>query len=635
MPGVSWDNLRNTETGIVASFTYTQCQVTYDRKYLLPDNTFSIPQKSSAVEQNAEIIEHWDSYTSTTAHSVNTGFDFLGKIGGKFSAEYKRVKSSQYRDESITAKIELRHRFYTIIQNPGSELHTGFKKRLLEIASFLKSNDTSTANYLAEILIRDYGTHYLSSVDAGAVLVQEDNIHTIDKSQGSQKNKEIASSAGVDFFQRLSLTAGTSHSSSEDKLKIYRHNRTSSMTFSYGGPPYRLGMSAAEWENDLENNLVAIDRSGKPLFTLVSSLTMNPNMIDPNDIQELRLLLQDVTARYYGYNTHIGCTDPNAPNFDYQANALAPGSCKTPSANYTFGGIFQQCTSSNGNSLCGELVQKNPLTGSYTCPSDFEAVLLFNGEATKSRVDVSCKNKRKCSVFIFCKTVTECTHTPITEVARYETYWCVPVRKNLNRGYLFGGLYSNDLKNPITRSQTCPSRYQALKFASHAKVCVSEDYELGQAFSLPFGGFFSCKAGNLLATKNVSEFLDNPSNWPQRCPSGFTQHLAMIEQNCRINFCVKAGSLLKHSDLDIVLPPFEPKPTVRENSTGHLFDSISYGNPVSSQNVLPIVSLLRDNTNVAYQSENPSSVASFFGHLLMIASLVAVTCGLFGSGGVL
>lgn len=569
---MGWDNLRNLETGLVTSFTYSQCRVTYDRKYLIPDNTFAIPQKSSMVEQNAEIIEHWDSYFSTTARSINTGIDLLGKIGGKFSTEYKRVKSSQYRDESYTTKIELRHRFYTITQLPDSALHPGFKKRLLEIASYLKTNDSSTANFLAEILVRDFGTHYLSSVDAGAVLVQEDNIKKIDKSKGSSRSYDVSASAAASFHQSLGLSASTSFSGTQETMEGYRHNRTSSKTFSYGGPPYRIGMTAEEWESDLENNLVAVDRSGKPLFTLISSLSMQPEIENPSEVHELRMLLQNVIARYYGFNTHIGCTNPDAPNFDYQANSEAPGACLAPAANYTFGGIFQRCTGTGGNKLCGKLMQKNPLTGDYSCPSEFRAVLLLNAEIRESRVLKSCKNKKKCTLgFIACRNVEECTYTPHTEVASYRTYWCAPLQKDINIGYLFGGMYSNDIKHPITRAQTCPARYIPLKFGSHAQVCVSEDYELGQSFSFPFGGFFSCEAGNVLVGKNVSEFLNNPSNWPMRCPPGFTQHLAMIEKACRVNFCVKAGSLLKHNDLDIVLPPFEPKPSVRSNATGLLF----------------------------------------------------------------
>jgi len=40
-----------------------------------------------------------------------------------------------------------------------------------------------------------------------------------------------------------------------------------------------------------------------------------------------------------------------------------------------------------------------------------------------------------------------------------------------------------------------------------------------------------------------------------------------VERDCRVNFCVKAGSLLKPRDLEIVMPPFEPKPAITGNST--------------------------------------------------------------------
>ena len=333
---------------------------------------------------------------------------------------------------------------------------------------------------------------------------------------------------------------------------------------------------------------------------------MQPEIENPSEIQELRLLLQEVIARYYGFNTHIGCTNPSAPNFDYQANSEAPGSYLAPAANYTFGGIFQECT--GGNALCGKLMQKNPLTGNYRCPSEFRAVLLLNGEVKEPKVLKSCKNKRKCTLgFIVCRNVQVCSFTPYTETAKYRTYWCAPLAKDINMGYLFGGMYSNDVKHPITHSQSCPARYIPLKLGSHAKVCVSEDYELSQSFSFPFGGFFSCAAGNILTGKNVSEFLNNPSDWPMCCPPGFTQHLAMIEKNCRVNFCVKAGSLLKHNDLDIVLPPFEPKPAVRSNATGLLFTKwIEEGpNAVSASQ-----------TSAAH---SPKSLTSSFGLLICMA----------------
>ncbi len=159
----------------------------------------------------------------------------------------------------------------------------------------------------------------------------------------------------------------------------------------------------------------------------------------------------------------------------------------------------------------------------------------------------------------------------------HQTFWCSPRQTNNRRprtGYLFGGIYSKDMNNPITRAKTCPNHYVSMRLGSNARICLTEDYELGQQFALPFGGFFSCKAGNKLAITNSSNFGSNALSWPMQCPGGFTQHLALTENNCRVNFCVKAGTLLRAVDLDIVLPPFEPRPAQKENATTDLYDGI-------------------------------------------------------------
>jgi hypothetical protein len=141
--------------------------VTYDRAYLIPDQTFAIPIKSSIVERNSEFTENWDTYKSVTSRSVNSGFDFFGKIGGKFSDEFLSVKSRMYNEKAVSMGVELRHRFHSIKQLPDSKLHPSFKNRILDILSLLKSNDSLSADYATQLLVRDYGTHYLTSVDAG------------------------------------------------------------------------------------------------------------------------------------------------------------------------------------------------------------------------------------------------------------------------------------------------------------------------------------------------------------------------------------------------------------------------------------------------------------------------------------
>ena len=63
-------------------------------QYLIVDETFAIPIKSSVVERNYEPMENVDSYKSSISHSINSGFDFFGKIenrGGGGGGPYPRT----------------------------------------------------------------------------------------------------------------------------------------------------------------------------------------------------------------------------------------------------------------------------------------------------------------------------------------------------------------------------------------------------------------------------------------------------------------------------------------------------------------------------------------------------------------
>ena len=163
----------NIETGLVTSFSYSLCKETYDQRYLIPDEAFALPIMESMVELNAELFDHWDSYKSVTSRTINTGFDLFGRTGGKFSKDYQWMKSNQFNEKAFTMRTELRHHFYSVKQ---FILHPTFKLRLLEIASFMRSNDSASADHAAQLLIRDYGTHYLVNVDVGAVIIKEDNV---------------------------------------------------------------------------------------------------------------------------------------------------------------------------------------------------------------------------------------------------------------------------------------------------------------------------------------------------------------------------------------------------------------------------------------------------------------------------
>ncbi|KAF5879839.1 macrophage-expressed 1 protein-like, partial [Clarias magur] len=156
LPGGGWDNLRNLDMGRVMNLSYSQCQTTEDGIYLIPDETFVIPQKVSAVEMNSEIITSWLEQKSSTSWSINADASFGTVVNGKFSAEHKRMKTHQVKDNSVTARVQVRNHVYTVKAYPDFSLDARFARQAEEIADAIENNQTRQAAYLSEKMVLDY-----------------------------------------------------------------------------------------------------------------------------------------------------------------------------------------------------------------------------------------------------------------------------------------------------------------------------------------------------------------------------------------------------------------------------------------------------------------------------------------------
>ena len=493
LPGGGWDNLRNKHMGVVSLLNYSKCKISDDGKYLLPDNVFLYPVKESKVHTFAELYDHWNNYSSTTTKSINaeaSGKFSFASIGGSFSSEFESVKKHQVEDKAVTTRVQMRHVLYIAKLQPDSAFQPVFKSRLLEIASHLQHNNTAYANYLAQILVRDFGTHYITSVKAGGVLAKVDHLTRKFLADFGGKKSKITATARLSFGEVFGVTFSYTTSSDVEDLDQYTKNTVYSTVLTFGGPPFRANFSINQWEDQLIDELVAVDRSGDPLHYAITPASL-PELSEEL-IYKLSKMVKRAIKLYYEHNTIRGCTKMDSPNFSFQAN-LDDGSCETPTNNYTFGGVYQTCQfeGSPDGDPCQALLQKNPLTSDYSCSEGYEAVMVHKG-----RTPQSChRDCHGCWLFFKCCD----THCGF---ATYSTYWCVAEGEvPANTGYLFGGLYSEVLKNPVTQDHSCPLKFYPLRFGATMHVCVSDDYELGYEQSVPFGGFFSCKAGNPLAVQ--------------------------------------------------------------------------------------------------------------------------------------
>ncbi|XP_078078546.1 macrophage-expressed gene 1 protein-like [Mustelus asterias] len=575
LPGGGWDNLRNLDRGRVMNLSYSQCRTTEDGLYLIPDQVYVVPLKRTSIDIVSEVIRDWRDYRSSTSASINSEVSFLPILNGKFSADSERVKTHQVRDSSVTTRIQVRDLMYQVKAQANFQLDQGFKEQLILIGNYLENNQSRAARYHSELLVRDYGTHVLTGVHAGANLVQEDQVRSSFVSDSWSHKSSITTSAGVTFFQTVNVGLGVHYESTDQFSKQYLGNRTHSRIESNGGIPFYPGVTLQKWQQEVGNQLVAIDRSGQPLNLVVSPASV-PELPEPT-VRKVSQAIESAISLYYTVNTHPGCLDPSSPNFNFRAN-LDDGSCRDSGINFTFGGLYQECFPLSGDdshSLCQRLEQRNPLTGSFSCPPGYLATPLHTGVQEEAYSHYECQ--RHCHT---CWLVARCCNNVCGDAyhvrrAQFKAFWCAagsPLGQP--SGYLFGGLYSADgAGNPLTNNRGCPPSFYPLTLLQELRVCVSDDTELALRYSAPFGGFFSCETGNPLAgppDHGLGPDLHAEKanlSYPKRCPAGYSQHRAAISDSCQVLYCLKSGALDGMNLPRINLPPFSPPPLLTVGST--------------------------------------------------------------------
>ena len=458
LPGLGFDALRTLDLGQVLDFNnYSTCQVSGDGLFLLPDNVYLIPIQRSKVDVFADYLDTFQSYTSLTAKSINAHLKYSGvfsSISGTFSEDYQDTKSKMVDHNSNAARVSLRYHLYTVHISPDAQLHPTFKLRLLEIAANIQNNNTKLAHYLSELLVRDYGTHVITSIDAGAGLSQTTFVSEDFLRFQENRSLVISASASAGFFDDFKVSAGIKTTVASNYINQFQQKTTNSHILTYGGPMFRVGnFSLTDWEDGVLDHLVAIDRSGVPLYSVINTNNL-PDIPDTTVLAVMNYVYRAV-RRYYMVNTLNGCLDPKSPKFNFQAN-VNDNSCDAHQANYTFGGIFQTCSMNkvdnpicsvfhlceNVDDICGSIQQTNPLTQDYRCPAGYTAVLLHTGTVSKGKQHQRCE--KHCSWLVFCH--ERCSMYEVVSSATYSAYWCAyqpdkPAPTDF--GYMFGGVYTS------------------------------------------------------------------------------------------------------------------------------------------------------------------------------------------------
>lgn len=569
LPGSGWDNLRNTDEYRVIDISYNKCQMTADQIFLIPDEFNVEPIKASKIESFADTFNSFQSFTSATSASINAEFSasesgFFGRekaqISGSFSLDAQFTMKKQLETNSSLLRVSARYPRYRITMKPDTRLDPAFRKRLQKIAALVETKQDPLAMFEAQLLVRDFGTHVLSNILVGGMLVKEDFISQNSSSSNINFNidgklrYQAGESFNAFFFKESARESlGIDVSNSETSTKTYFHRLEHSQVSTYGGPLFKTGnFSIDQWENGLESNLVAIDRSGSSIFNFINPYTLPE--IQPETVYKLENLAMMAVQGYYTQNTIYGCTDPNFVNFNSNAN-VDDGTCGISGENYLIGGFYQKCSEEVAY-FCDGFSFVNPRTDNYSCPSGFTSILLWKGRKSYDAIcrRINCLNWN--SEFVNEYTVLE-----------YSAYWCAPhgSQPSESPGFLFGGFWNPSYQNnPITGGNYCPNGFSQSNLGIDLLLCYADDIGEHRLISIPFGGFFSSTAGNPLIKNNVG---NNPpsftSEYDKKCPPKFTKHLVSVDENTEIYYCGVTKQSKNFETRNAVRPPFMKRPLIK------------------------------------------------------------------------
>uniref|UniRef100_T1JAM6 MACPF domain-containing protein n=1 Tax=Strigamia maritima TaxID=126957 RepID=T1JAM6_STRMM len=543
-PGQGWDVLADREMAQTLGISYEQCRVTSDGNYLIPDDTEAVLLKTKELAVKGDLIEHWANYTPPTA----SGFHVISEVWPlkfhslyhSFSEDYQQLKKTLVKDKTFICRSQLRHLIYQVHVKPNARLNTLLHTQFLDVIDAFNMNRKDKAECILETIVRDYGSHFTKTVDIGAVLIKEDFLPTSFLADHYHEKAKILSSSKASLGS-FGFSWPDKHYLDVSLLNEYNKAIIDGRIRVIGGPNWKNNTVADEWLANTKKNLTLFDRSGDLLTGLITTLRF-PDVSKP-DLKKLKDMLGDAIRNYYSRHIYEGCTQKTAQNFDFAAN-IDDGLCYSGRKDFMFGGIYEKCiedqeyntNTDNVKTRCSNYVITNPLTKRATCPSNFEAKLLFVRSSAYKYTRPDCSRWDPCN--------------PSYGIFTIGTYFCIssahlPATKIY---YEFGGLYSAEVDNIQTKKKSCPPYYSVFTFwGGKLSVCLSTSAnESSKYYSLPFGGLTTCQT--VLC-----------------CPNGYTEHFATIHHGRDIYYCIQ--------DLNLPVVNFGSTRTLHRSSVANCSDN--------------------------------------------------------------
>ena len=237
--GVGWDDLMNRVTIPVLKNTYANCQRVQDGTFLVPDNILVIPVLHTNFDRMANAYTSYKEYLrqSTDTISVSGGAKFwLIGVSGSYSTTHQEVKNTFSQKKSTMLHSKMVYHAYTLITDGSTGLNDGFVARLKHIVESIDDKLFPQAKYLAELIVRDYGTHIVYKSDIGAVIEQEVYMDSTTDYSSVTTLDSLRASAAANFFNIVHMDVDTGHTVSVTDKQMLSNLTHYSRIRTRGGP---------------------------------------------------------------------------------------------------------------------------------------------------------------------------------------------------------------------------------------------------------------------------------------------------------------------------------------------------------------------------------------------------------------
>uniref|UniRef100_A0AC34FG94 Macrophage-expressed gene 1 protein n=1 Tax=Panagrolaimus sp. ES5 TaxID=591445 RepID=A0AC34FG94_9BILA len=508
--GYGWDDLQSTVTKPIFAEEFKACQAEPTGAFLLPDNVIATPLLQTSLDRMAEFCETFNEFRQKISNSFSAsakGKYHLFSASGTFSTKHQESKENFAKYKSSLLRSKLIYKSFNLYRDPVGSLEAGFIDRIEQLSDAIFRNLTYRPQYLAQMIVKDFGTHYISTADTGAIIEQEIFIDSNHQFTVNTTLDSVRASAAAGFGSYFGAKAeGTHEVTTESKQtlsKITKHSKISTS----GGPNVNSVLSFSDNGTLLVDNLVSFNHDGDWLYEIV--VPRNFPLIDSSIIFTAQIYLKNAIELYYRKNTIRGCMDMNAPNYNFEAN-LDDGTCEFNNDSYPFGGVYQTCVPIKKQSFifeiatpewrCDGLKQDNLFIGKPGCEDAlFEPVKLLDEiYGFEDRIEKHVREECE-TTFLFFEDCWDVYYDVIyKDAVKVEAFWC---RKKANveippeKGAMFGGLFEEGKANEFTGAAECPGSYQPYHLGRHVTLTASISDTLAAIakFRLPPNNTDICK----------------------------------------------------------------------------------------------------------------------------------------------